>query len=168
TKSCRVQLTFLIGISRATFDTFCEILGRNPLFTSRERKPQRHIVWQLGAFLIRYGQLSSPVQDTSFKLGIGFGTVILYCRRIIRALCEVKPQYVQWFSEEHQLATSAGIEAESAVLAVAMAHCFRPQSSPVGWVLLISLAKVFLHMQYSPLSIVNCGLAPGILGGLAV
>jgi hypothetical protein len=78
---------------------------------SRGRKPQRHIAWQLGAFLIRYGQLGSPVQDTSFKLGIGFGTVILYCRRVIRAVRELKPQYAQWFSEEHQLATSAKIEA---------------------------------------------------------
>ncbi|KAJ7321568.1 hypothetical protein DFH08DRAFT_969937 [Mycena albidolilacea] len=102
----------IFRISRLTFDIFCEILEQNPLFLSRGRKPQHHIAWQLGAFLIRYGQLGSPVQDTSFKLGIGFGTVILYCRRVIRAVHELKPQYARWFSEEHQLTTSAKIEAK--------------------------------------------------------
>ncbi|KAJ7902211.1 hypothetical protein B0H13DRAFT_1621635, partial [Mycena leptocephala] len=97
-------------ISRPTFDTFCEILGRNQIFISRGRKPQRHISWQLGAFLIRYGQLGSPARDTSLKLGIGFGTVILYCRRVTRAIRELKKQYAPWFSEEHQLQTSAKIE----------------------------------------------------------
>ncbi|KAJ6517633.1 hypothetical protein DFH09DRAFT_1332237 [Mycena vulgaris] len=97
---------------RTTFDKLCDILGQNQIFTSRGRKPQRHIAWQLGAFLIRYGQLGSPAQDTSFKLSIGFGTVILYCRRVIRAIRELKKQYAPWFSEEHQLQTSAQIEAK--------------------------------------------------------
>ncbi|KAJ7301908.1 hypothetical protein DFH08DRAFT_723696, partial [Mycena albidolilacea] len=101
-----------IRINRLTFDIFCEILEQNPLFLSCGQKPQRHIAWQLGAFLIRYGQLGSPVQDTSFKLGIGFGTVILYCWRVIRAVHELKPQYAQWFSEEHQLTASAKCEAK--------------------------------------------------------
>ncbi|KAJ7668133.1 hypothetical protein B0H17DRAFT_903748, partial [Mycena rosella] len=99
-------------IGRTTFDKFCDILGQNQIFTSRGRKPQRHVSWQLGAFLIRYGQLGSPAQDTSFKLGIGFGTVILYCRRVIRAIRELKKRYAPWFSKEHQLQTSAQIEAK--------------------------------------------------------
>ncbi|KAJ7692744.1 hypothetical protein B0H17DRAFT_879970, partial [Mycena rosella] len=99
-------------IGRTTFDKFCDIVGQNQTFTSRGRKPQRHVSWQLGAFLIRYGQLGSPAQDTSFKLGIGFGTVILYCRRVIRAIRELKKRYAPWFSKEHQLQTSAQIEAK--------------------------------------------------------
>ncbi|KAJ6631000.1 hypothetical protein B0H10DRAFT_1938577 [Mycena sp. CBHHK59/15] len=85
---------------------------QNQIFASRGRKPQRHVSWQLGAFLIRYGQLGSPAHDTSFKLGIGLGTVVLYCRRVIRAIRELKKQYAPWFSEEHQLQTSAQIEAK--------------------------------------------------------
>ncbi|KAJ7222147.1 hypothetical protein GGX14DRAFT_387979 [Mycena pura] len=80
------QFRFIFRVSRPTFDKFCEILGRNTLFVSRGRKPQRHISWQLGTFLIRYGQLGSSVQDTALKLGIGYGTVILYCKRVIRAI----------------------------------------------------------------------------------
>ncbi|KAF8180747.1 hypothetical protein K438DRAFT_1452104, partial [Mycena galopus ATCC 62051] len=92
-------------ISRRTFDIFCEILQENPIFTSRGRKPQRHIAWQLGAFLIRYGELGSPVLDTSLKLSIGYGTIILYCRRVTRAVRELKKNYAPWFSEEDQRAT---------------------------------------------------------------
>ncbi|KAF8160253.1 hypothetical protein K438DRAFT_1499501, partial [Mycena galopus ATCC 62051] len=97
-------------ISRRTFDIFCEILQENPIFTSRGRKPQQHIAWQLSAFLIRYGQLGSPVLDTSLKLGIGYGTVILYCRRVTRAVHELKKKYAPWFSEEDQRATMEKFE----------------------------------------------------------
>ncbi|KAF7317467.1 hypothetical protein HMN09_00483900 [Mycena chlorophos] len=71
---------YIFRISRPTFDKFCDILGENAIFKSRGRKPQRHVSWQLGAFLIRYGQLGSPVRDTYLKMGIGSGTVVLYCR----------------------------------------------------------------------------------------
>ncbi|KAJ3981566.1 hypothetical protein F5890DRAFT_1534736 [Lentinula detonsa] len=68
---------------------FLEILQQNTIFVSQGRKPQRHVRWQLACFLIRYGQLGSPVHDTMLKIGIGYGTVILYCRRVIRAFWEL-------------------------------------------------------------------------------
>ncbi|KAF7367609.1 DDE Tnp4 domain-containing protein [Mycena sanguinolenta] len=94
------QFRAIFRIGRRTFDIFCEILEENPIFTSRGCKPQRHIAWQLGAFLIRYGQLGSPVLDTSLKLGIGYGTIILYCRCVTRAVRELKKKYAPWFSKD--------------------------------------------------------------------
>lgn len=87
-------------IGRQTFDTFVEILQRNPLFKSRGRKPQHHVRWQLGCFLIRYGQLGSPVHDTMLKMGIGYGTVLLYCRRVTRAFRELRGLFATWLNEE--------------------------------------------------------------------
>ncbi|KAF7304138.1 DDE Tnp4 domain-containing protein [Mycena indigotica] len=96
------QFRSVFRISRPTFDTFCTILGPNPIFHSTGRKPQRDISWQLGAFLIRYGQLGSSVQDTALKLGVGYGTVLSYCRRVIRAIRMLKSKYASWLSEEEQ------------------------------------------------------------------
>ncbi|KAE9398423.1 hypothetical protein BT96DRAFT_760240, partial [Gymnopus androsaceus JB14] len=87
-------------IGRQTFDTFVEILQCNPIFKSRGRKPQRHVRWQLGSFLIRYGQLGSPAHDTMLKMGIGYGTVILYCRRVTRALRELHGTFATWLNEK--------------------------------------------------------------------
>ncbi|KAE9388591.1 hypothetical protein BT96DRAFT_836010 [Gymnopus androsaceus JB14] len=84
-------------IGRQTFDTFVEILQCNPILKSRGQKPQRHVQWQLGCFLICYGQLGSPAHDTMLKMGIGYGTVILYCRRVTRALRET---FATWLNEK--------------------------------------------------------------------
>jgi hypothetical protein len=71
-----ISLTLFIRISRLTFDIFCEILGWNPLFMSHRRKPQCHIAWQLGAFLIRWmmcselnpnNTLITQIQPKSFR-----------------------------------------------------------------------------------------------------
>jgi hypothetical protein len=62
------------------FEYLVEVMAPHPIFQSRGRKPQRHVKYQLGAFLIRYGTLGSDVHGTSLKLSIGFGTVIDYCR----------------------------------------------------------------------------------------
>ena len=92
--------SLFLSMSRGTFNKFCAELGKNPIFTSRGRKPQRHISWQLAAFLIRYGQLGSSVHDTSFKLGIGYGTVVLYCHQVICALRQLKKTFAAWFTEQ--------------------------------------------------------------------
>ncbi|KAJ7194555.1 hypothetical protein GGX14DRAFT_576259 [Mycena pura] len=114
-------------MSRGTFNRFCAELGKNPIFTSRGRKPQRHISWQLAAFLIRYGQLGSSVHDTSFKLGIGYGTVVLYCQRVIHALRQLKKTFAAWFTEQEQQESIDVIEEKlgfQIVLEAAMARLY--------------------------------------------
>jgi hypothetical protein len=78
------------------FDHLVGILSANPVFQSRGRRPQRHIKYQLGCFLIRYGAIGSDTLGTAQKLSIGFGTVFIYCSRVRRALRELRPQYVGW------------------------------------------------------------------------
>ncbi|KAJ7226769.1 hypothetical protein GGX14DRAFT_385569 [Mycena pura] len=81
---------YMFRMGRATFDTFVDILSQNPIFISRGRKPQRPVPYQLACFLFRYGQLGSPVEDPMLKINIGHGTVILYCRRVIKALRQLR------------------------------------------------------------------------------
>ncbi|KAI5888409.1 uncharacterized protein SCHCODRAFT_02513710 [Schizophyllum commune H4-8] len=97
------------SLSRTTFDKVVKILSRNPIFTSKGKKPQRHIKWQLGCFLIRYGQYGSPITDTMLKTGIGYGTVILYCRRVIRALRELRSNFGGWMTDVEQSVTEERI-----------------------------------------------------------
>ncbi|THV00063.1 hypothetical protein K435DRAFT_818410 [Dendrothele bispora CBS 962.96] len=84
------------------FEHLTTILSQNPIFQSRGRKPQRPIKYQLGAFLIRYGTLGSDTRRTALQLSIGHGTVFLYCRRVTRAIRELRDQYIGFPSEQDQ------------------------------------------------------------------
>ncbi|KAJ3712651.1 hypothetical protein C8R42DRAFT_313172 [Lentinula raphanica] len=96
-------------MGRVMFDNLVSLLAQNPIFHSPKRR-QRHVKFQLAAFLIRYGQRGSPVFDVASKLGLGFGTVHLYCRRVTRALRELRSQHLGWLSEERKKIVSQHIE----------------------------------------------------------
>jgi hypothetical protein len=74
-------LKYLIfRLSRSTFDRLVALLANNPIFTSRGKHPQRHVKFQLAAFLMRYGRLGSSALSVAMELSIGEGTVFLYCK----------------------------------------------------------------------------------------
>jgi hypothetical protein len=77
-------------------DWLVGVLSQNPIFQSHGRRPQRHVKYQLGCFLVRYGAIGSDTLGTAQKLSIGFGTVFLYCRRARRALRELRSTRVGW------------------------------------------------------------------------
>ncbi|KAG7099563.1 hypothetical protein E1B28_001396 [Marasmius oreades] len=97
------QFRSVFRVSRDMFDILVKLLTPNPLFQTKGRKPQRHKKYQLGTFLIRYGQLASPIQDTALKVGVGAGTVVLYCRRVTRAIRELRSKFGGWSSEEQRI-----------------------------------------------------------------
>ncbi|KAF8193489.1 hypothetical protein K438DRAFT_1483701, partial [Mycena galopus ATCC 62051] len=97
-------------IGRPTFDTVVKLLEKNTIFRSKGRKPQRPVYWQFSCFLIRYGQYGSPMADTMLKTGVGYGTVVLYCRRVIRAFRELRATYAAWFTEAEQRESMSTIE----------------------------------------------------------
>lgn len=76
-------------MSRDTFEKLVSKLEENPIFISTGHKPQRPVRYQLGCFLIRFGMLGSDTLRTAALMGIGFGTVFLYCQRVTRALREL-------------------------------------------------------------------------------
>ena len=76
-------------------------------------KPQCHVKYQLAAFLFRYGCLGTDSLNIAQKLGIGHGTVILYCRRVVHALRQLRSQYLRWPGEAHRTETADTIELKS-------------------------------------------------------
>ena len=63
------------------FDCLIHILAPNPIF-HLPRKQQRHVKFQLAAFLVQYGQWGSDTLIVAAKLSIGHGTVHNYCKRV--------------------------------------------------------------------------------------
>ncbi|EAU83249.2 hypothetical protein CC1G_11885 [Coprinopsis cinerea okayama7 len=93
-------------ISRTTFDKLVEVLERNPIFQSRGRKPQRAVRYQLATFLLRYASRGSDTLSVAKRMGIGVGTVWLYCRRVTRALRELGLEVITWGDEDRHRETA--------------------------------------------------------------
>ena len=80
---------------------------------STGRNPQRHVKYQLAAFLFRYGRLGTDSLDVAQKLGIGHGTVVLYCKRVVRALRGLRSQYLPWPGAARRMQTADAFESKS-------------------------------------------------------
>lgn len=100
-------------MSRDTFDRIVNLLADNLIFQSQGRKPQRHVKFQLAAFLLRYGRRGSDAFVVSRDLGIGAGTVFLYCQRVSRALRQLQPQFLGWPDEDRKTVISTAISEQS-------------------------------------------------------
>ena len=83
-------------MGRTTFERLVERLETLDIFESTGRKPQRPVRYQLGCFLIRFGMRGSDTLTTAQMMGIGHGTVHLYCDRVTWALRHFGLQWVQW------------------------------------------------------------------------
>jgi hypothetical protein len=103
------------SVGRATFDRLVQILEQNPIFESSGRKPQRPVHYQLACFLIRYGTRGANPLQAAHKLGIGFGTVFLYCRRVVRVLREIGMQVIAWGNEDRRNETARRIMNRSGI-----------------------------------------------------
>ena len=100
-------------MSRTTFDKLVFKLEENPLFISKGRKPQHAVRYQLATFLICYGSRGSDALAAAKKMGLGLGTVWLYCRRITRALRELSISVISWGNDERHAETAKDIEQAS-------------------------------------------------------
>lgn len=89
------------------------LLEQKPAFSSRGRKPQRAVRYQLATFLLRYGARGSDALSAAKRMGIGEGTVWLYCRRVIRALREIGLTVITWGDEERRAETAEFIKAKT-------------------------------------------------------
>ncbi|KAJ6528964.1 hypothetical protein B0H19DRAFT_1274585 [Mycena capillaripes] len=96
------EFRHMFRVGRDMFDYLVEQLSFNLIFQSRGRRPQRHVKYQLGCFLFRYGTIGSDTLWTSQKLSIGLGTVFLYCRRVTHAIRELRHRYLGWPTPERK------------------------------------------------------------------
>ncbi|KAL1948348.1 hypothetical protein VTO73DRAFT_12423 [Trametes versicolor] len=100
----------MFRMGRDTFDRLVALLAQNPIFTSKGKRPQRHVKFQLGTFLFRYGSRGSDSLWVAEKLGIGFGTVFKYCRRVCRAIRELRDRFLGWMTPDRRDTVSAYIQ----------------------------------------------------------
>ncbi|KAJ7577117.1 hypothetical protein C8J56DRAFT_899213 [Mycena floridula] len=101
----------MFRLGRDMFDRLVAILAPNPIFNHpNAKKPQRHVKYQLATFLIRYGRRGSDVFDISAKMGFSHGSVYNYCKRISRAIRQLRSQYLGWPSDEMKTVISMQIE----------------------------------------------------------
>ncbi|KAI0643112.1 hypothetical protein C8Q79DRAFT_928866 [Trametes meyenii] len=103
----------MFRVGRDTFDRLVELLAQNPIFTSTGRRPQRHVKYQLGTFLIRYASRGSDTLWVSQKLSIGFGTVFIYCRRVTRAIRQLRGRFLAWMTPQRKVVVSEHIQTQS-------------------------------------------------------
>lgn len=76
------------------------------IFTSTNRKPQRAVRYQLATFLLQYGARGSDALLAAKRMGIGSGTVWLYCRRVTRALRELGATVITWGDDRRRKKTA--------------------------------------------------------------
>jgi hypothetical protein len=89
-------------VSKETFWGIVDTLKNNLIFQSKGRKKQRPVHYQIGVFLLRYGIAGSHMRHPKLLTSIGEGTVVLYCRRAIRAIREYGLECVAWPTEERK------------------------------------------------------------------
>lgn len=103
----------MVSMGQNMFRCLVGILSPNPIFQSRGRKKQRPVEYQLAAFLFCYGQQGSDTLSAAIRLSIGHGTVHLYCKRVCRAIRELRPKYLKWPNPERREVIAQEIEAQS-------------------------------------------------------
>ncbi|KAB5591329.1 hypothetical protein CTheo_5245 [Ceratobasidium theobromae] len=89
-------------VSKQTYWSIVGLICGNNIFKSRGRRKQRPVHHQLGVFLIRYGVMGSRANMGALLTSVGEGTVILYCRRVVRAIREFGLTCVGWPNRERK------------------------------------------------------------------
>jgi len=77
------------------FKNLVHLLGSHSIFQSNNVKQQAPIELQLAVFLRRLGS-KEDVFSICSCYGIAEGTVLLYCKRIMKAIISYKTEYVKW------------------------------------------------------------------------
>ncbi|KAF8068082.1 hypothetical protein FPV67DRAFT_1171459 [Lyophyllum atratum] len=150
-------------LGRQTFDRIVTLLERNSLFISRGRKPQRAVRYQLAAFLMRYGKEGSDTMSIAKRLGLGLGTVWIYCRRVTRALRELSLSVISWGDEDRLHETAEFIRDISGLgdcIGVLDGSLIRLDDIPTEWGPLYFCRKKFpaLRLMYRLWLTIRSGL----------
>jgi len=92
------------------FKVLVNLLGTHPIFISNNIKQQAPVELQLAVFLRRLGS-KEDVFSVCSRYGIAEGTVLLYCKRIMKAIISHKAEYVKWPTGQDRKFVHDGFEA---------------------------------------------------------
>jgi len=88
-------------MSKSNFDKLVNILKVNPIFHTNTFNKQINVNFQIAVFLRRLA-IKGDIFTISSLFGISEGTVILYTNRTIKAILEIKNNYIKWPIEQYR------------------------------------------------------------------
>src|SRR5687767_2583210 len=93
-----------------SFKILVNLLNTHSIFQSNNMKQQAPVELQLAVFLRRLGS-KEDVFSLCSHYGIAEGTVILYCKRVMKAIISNKTNFVKWPTEQGRELVHTGFEA---------------------------------------------------------
>jgi hypothetical protein len=82
-----------------SFKSLANLLNNHSIFKSNNNKQQAPVEFQLAVFLRRLGS-KEDIFSIYSRYGIAEGTVILYCKRVMKAIISNKEKYVKWPTDQ--------------------------------------------------------------------
>jgi transposase len=109
-----------IRISRNGFQEILRNIKNHPVFTNNAFNKQLSIYDQLSITLYRFGRYGNgaSTRDIASHFGLGEGTLNLCTNRVIEAIIDLAPRYLQWYSPSEKENTKQQIK-----LAKDFQHC---------------------------------------------
>jgi hypothetical protein len=92
------------------FKALVNLINTHPIFQSNYIKQQAPVELQLAVFL-RKLESKDDVFSICSRYGIAEGTVLLYCKRIMKAIISYKAEYIKWPTGQDRKFVHDGFEA---------------------------------------------------------
>ena len=126
----------ILRMTSESFKKLVQLISSHDIFKSNSQRKQAPVELQLALFLHRLGS-RSDIFNICSKFGIAEGTVILYTKRVVKAIIAQKHLFVQWPKREKRSFTHRGFQLiggfENVIGAVDGTHVIlneKPSKSP--------------------------------------
>lgn len=94
----------ILRLTPVQFDLLIQLIEGNDVFKSKNPlKPQAPVRTQLIVALYRLGTKGISVEKVALTFGVGQGTVSLYTRRCVKAICCLEDLFIYWPGPERKL-----------------------------------------------------------------
>lgn len=98
-----------LRMTRTSFDHLLTKIENHPVFLNESTCPQTPVRYQLATFLHYLGAGNCSHGQLALPLGLGEGTITLFCRRVLTAILSMKSTFIRWPSERERRTTAARI-----------------------------------------------------------
>lgn len=101
-------------VSNDAFNYILEKIKGNRVFTNKSINKQFPVRDQLSVALYRFGRYGNgaSVRDVAAHFGLGEGTIDLFTNRVIKAIMDLAPRYLRWYTTTEKEEMKKRIEKE--------------------------------------------------------
>ncbi|RPB06593.1 hypothetical protein P167DRAFT_580314 [Morchella conica CCBAS932] len=93
----------IFRMDRNSFEKLASEIESHSVFAIGLRGPkQKAVQYQLAVFLYKLGGAGNTYTQTGLSVGAGEGTVLLYIRRVMKAIRSLKMRYIKWPTHEER------------------------------------------------------------------